>query len=228
MSNPVGGEPIIEVMSDSFESNALTIIGVLVLIISFVGSYLGYACSGSRLAWSFAKSRGLPFGDSFFGKVRPKLDTPLNALTLLLIITLILGTVIFGSSTALSAILGSSMVYINLSYIFPIACMLFKTRFKISPSKRFTSNAIDGIPMVLQKRTKLPYFNLGFLGQTLNIISVCWGCFIIVRLNFPTYYPVTSSNMKYASVVLGITFILAALIWTFYSRKFYTHQLGYS
>lgn len=120
------------------------------------------------------------------------------------------------------------MVYINLSYIFPIACMLFKTRFKISPSKRFTSNTLDEIPMVLQKRTKLSYIDLEFLGQTLNIISVYWCCFIIVWLKFPTYYPVTSSNMNYASVVLGITFIIAELIWTFYSRKFYAHQLGYS
>ena len=224
MSNPVGGEPIIQIMADSFESKALTAIGVLVIIVSFVGSYLGYACSGSRLTWSFASSGGLPFGNSFFGKVHPKWNTPVNALSLLLTITLILGTVIFGSSTALSAILGSSMVCINLSYIFPIACLLFKSRFTLSPSKRFASNDIDEMPIVLQERTKLPYFNLGFLGQILNIISVCWGCFIMVWLNFPTYYPVTSSNMNYACVVLGITFIVAALTWTFYSRKFYVHQ----
>ncbi|CUM56006.1 unnamed protein product [Debaryomyces tyrocola] len=126
MASPIGGQPIIQLMNDVFHSKVLTTIGVLILIITFWGLYIGYGCSASSLVWYFSNAGGLPLGKSYFGKVNTKFKVPVNSL---IFITLILGTTIFGSSTALSAVSGSSMGCINLSYVFPVACLLWKSKF---------------------------------------------------------------------------------------------------
>lgn len=228
MASPIGGQPIIQLMVDAFHSEILTTIGVLILIITFWGSYIGYVCSGSRLVWSFANAGGVPFGKSYFGKVNTKLEVPVNSLNLITDITLILGTTIFGSSTALSAVLGSSMVCINLSYVFPIACLLWKSKFALSPYLRFKNDEeeCDELAAKHAKGKNLPYFCLGRLGLIFNIIAACWTLFIIVWLNFPIYYPVQTDNMNYACLVLGITFIIAILIWFFHAQKAFDHDIN--
>lgn len=229
LTNPIGGEPIIQLMVDSFQSDALVTVGVIFLILTFSLSEIGYVCSTSRLFWSFANSNGLPFGKSFFGKVNLRLKVPLNALMLVAFITIILGLMIFGSSEALTAVLGSCMVCVNLSYIFPMALLLIKSKFASSPLKRFPL-AIEGdkeySPIEFAPNKLLPYFTLGRLGLPLNIIAVIWACFIMVWLNFPLFHPVSTSNMNYACAVLGITFIIAGIIWFTYARKHYLHDIS--
>lgn len=127
LSNPIGGEPIVQLMYDSFQSRGLTTVGVICLILTFVGSSYMYYTSTSRLIWSFAQSDGLPFS-GYLGQVSSKLKSPVNALTLLTVLCIIIGTLIMGSDSALNAVLGTSMVCINLSYLIPIACLLVKTR----------------------------------------------------------------------------------------------------
>ena len=221
MEAPMGGLPIVQLMYDAFNSNALTTIGILFLILTFVGSTYLYYCSTSRLIWAFAKSNGLPFGQSFFGKVSPTFQSPINALYFTTIIGLIIGTIILGSSTALNAVLGSAMICINLSYIFPIACLMFKSSFSLSPRVRFPA-----LEVVCVENKDLPYFSLGRFGLPMNIASVIWACFIMVWLNFPLYNPVTTSNMNYACAVLGTTFLVGIGLWFGYSRNHFKHDVN--
>ncbi|ODV65056.1 amino acid transporter [Hyphopichia burtonii NRRL Y-1933] len=211
---PIGGEPIVQLLLDSLNSLPLTTAGVFFLIATFYLSLIGYVLSTSRLFWAFANSEGLPWGKSFFGKIHPFWKVPINSLVLVLLILLILGCMIFGSSTALSAVLSSSMVCVNLSYIVPISLLLYRSKLSTSVYARFSD----------QYGGAIPYFNLGRFGMPLNIIAVCWGCFIMVWLNFPLYYPVTSSNMNYACAVLGITFLIALIIWFTHARKHFEHN----
>lgn len=206
LSNPIGGEPIVQLMYDSFQSRGLTTVGVICLILTFVGSSYMYYTSTSRLIWSFAQSDGLPFS-GYLGQVSSKLKSPVNALTLLTVLCIIIGTLIMGSDSALNAVLGTSMVCINLSYLIPIACLLVKTR--------CSWNRYD----------IKPYFCLGKFGLPMNIASVLWICFIMVWLNFPMEYPVTSTNMNYACVVLGITCFIGAILWFVHGRKYYEHNI---
>lgn len=218
---PMGGLPIVQLMYDAFRSEALTTIGILFLVFTFVGSSYLYYCSTSRLVWAFAKSNGLPFGERFFGQVSPRFKTPINALLFTTTICLVIGTMILGSSTALNAVLGSSMVCINLSYIFPIACLIYKSRLSLSARVRFP---ILDPEVVAAPHKDTPYFSLGCFGLPMNIAAVLWAAFIMVWLNFPIYYPVTTSNMNYACAVLGTTFLVGIGLWFGYSRNHFKHD----
>lgn len=223
LSVPLGGQPIVQLMYDSFSSKTLTTIGVLCFIFTFVGSSFTYYTSTSRLIWSFSKSKGLPFG-TYFGRVSQTLKTPVYALTFVTLICAILGTMIMGSSTALYAVLGSAMVCVNLSYVPPIMCLLTRSKFSMSPYVRF-DNQDSLVAAVLKEGKSLPYFSLGKLGMPLNIISVLWICFIMIWLNFPIYYPVSTASMNYACVVLGCTGIFGLAVWLFYSAKHFDHDV---
>lgn len=225
LSDPIGGEPIVQLMLDSFRSEALTTIGVLFLVLTFVLSLVGYVCSASRLFWSFANSNGIPFGKSYFGIINKKFKTPMNSLVIVCLISIILGTMIFGSAGALAAVLGSSMVCLNLSYIVPMLLLLIKSNFSSSPYLRFPMNEESEHKIKFSSEGgKLPYFSLGKLGMPLNVIAVVWACFIMVWLNFPSTYPVTTENMNYACAVLGVTMIIGIIIWLTYARVHYDHN----
>lgn len=224
LSNPIGGQPIVQLMYDSFESDALTTIGVVILILTFIGSSYTYYTSTSRLFWSFAKSNGIPFGQ-FFGQVNNTLKVPLNALTLITAICLILGLIILGSTSALSAVLGSAMVCINLSYIFPIIALVYKSGCSFDVRKRYEISGSSVIQPILNPKTQLPFFHLGKFGTVLNFASIFWACFIMVWLNFPLFQPVNATSMNYACVVLGITGFIGVIFWIVAGRKLYNHDV---
>ncbi|CCE85507.1 Piso0_005106 [Millerozyma farinosa CBS 7064] len=226
MSDPIGGQPFIQLMLDAFRSEALTTLGSVILIITFYGSLFGYVCSSSRLFLAFSKRKGLPFGDSYLDIIHPTLKTPVNALTLVTVISLLIGLIIFGPSTALAAFLGSSSVCIYLSYIFPIACNLYFSKFAISSRERFPNDTSLAEKVSTNPKTDLPYFHLGRSGVFLNVVSVAWTCFIVVWLNFPTSYPVNKNTMNYSCVILGSTFFIALTLWFGYARKNYNHDIN--
>lgn len=224
LSEPIGGQPIVQLMLDSFGNKAMTTVGLLGLILTFWGSSTLYSTTTSRLIWSFANSNGLPWGSRFLGKISSTYKVPVNALTATVVVCLIVGTVMFGSASVLNAVLGTSMVCANLSYAMPIACLLYKTGFAMSPQKRFAGADVN----LLNKTTMLPHFNLGRFGVVFNVVSILWVALMIVWLNFPLTYPVTTLNMNYACAVLGCTGIVGVILWLVYARKYYEHNMALS
>lgn len=98
----------------------------------------------------------------------------------------------------------------------------------LSPYVRYKNTEKEGDELAAKhtKGKSLPYFCLGRLGLIMNIIAACWTFFIIVWLDFPIYYPVQTDNMNYACVVLGITFIIAILLWFFHAHKAFDHDIN--
>lgn len=67
------------------------------------------------MTWAFARDGGLPFSRAI-GVVVKGLDVPLVALIVASIIPIAFGAIYLGSTSALNAILSSSVVFLNLSY----------------------------------------------------------------------------------------------------------------
>lgn len=118
-----------------------------------LGMCSGIACvtSTSRCTWAFARDRAIP-GSRWFKIVNQTLGIPFNALLLGMIIELLLGLITFGSSAAFSAFSGVGVIFLTLSYTFPVACSLF----------------LRG-----RKDIKHASYNLGPLGVVANVICIC-------------------------------------------------------
>ncbi|GAA5952667.1 hypothetical protein JCM3765_002240 [Sporobolomyces pararoseus] len=159
------------------------------------------ACS-SRMTHAFARDHGLPFS-MFFAKSNPKSGVPDRAVLLTSTLVIIFGLIYLGSSSALNAILSSSVVFLNVSYCIPIALLICRGRHLLEP---------ESFPA----RT----WNLGpILGPLANIVALAFTAFTTVFFVFPPELPVTGSNMNYAIAVFGFVFIVSVITWVIQGRK---------
>ncbi|KAI2627764.1 amino acid/polyamine transporter I [Hypoxylon sp. NC1633] len=95
----------------------------IVLVMAFASCISVYA-SASRMLWSFARDKGLPF-DRYLVKLN-KNSLPVYAILATLIITVLISFIVLGSSVVLSALLSLLLAAIYSSYL--LACSLLLWR----------------------------------------------------------------------------------------------------
>lgn len=91
--------PILELFHQALNSVAGAVVLEALIMATGIGCLVSSHTWQSRLCWSFARDRGVPFG-AFLSYVNPKLDVPLRAHTLSSILVGALGCLYLGSSTA--------------------------------------------------------------------------------------------------------------------------------
>lgn len=79
---------------------------------------LGIMTGASRMTHAFARDNGLPFSRTF-AHINSRFRVPLASLVLTTVLCVIFGCIYLGSSSALNAILSSSVVALNISYSIP-------------------------------------------------------------------------------------------------------------
>jgi amino acid transporter len=129
--------PIIDVISTSqplplILSSAIGNEGgafALTIPIIVLGLLCGTSCTTacSRCTWAFARDNALP-GSRYWKVVNKKLDVPLNAMLLCMVIEIALGCIYFGSTAAFNAFIGVGVIFLTLSYVSPIVVSLLGGR----------------------------------------------------------------------------------------------------
>jgi choline transport protein len=174
--------------------------------------------TSSRMCYAFARDGGLP-ASKFFAKVQPRLQVPLNALWLTLILVIIFGCIFLGSSSAFNAIVSASVVALGISYAIPPLINCLRGRKMLPASRPF----------------KLP----GWLGWTCNIVNlplssvqtpsnvgqqigIAYAALTTVLFMFPPVLPVTGNNMNYCVAAFAIVLIISLIQWFVDGRKNYT------
>ncbi|KAL5424344.1 hypothetical protein PMIN04_003270 [Paraphaeosphaeria minitans] len=163
----------------------------LVAVMIFLAMFNALA-SVSRLVWVFARDNGLPFS-KFFAYL------PVNALLLLVAVTICLSLIYIASSTAFNALISLQALALHVSYFLPIIFILLRK--------------LRGSPP--------PYgpFKLGALGIPINIFALCYLVYVVIWMPFPQALPITKQNMNYAGPIFGAVVIGALLHWVIRARK---------
>lgn len=198
---PIGGQPVSQLLLDSLDCQALTIIGILVYILCLLAATICLLTSFSRILWSVAQRGGLPLS-GWLSKINVHYDLPVNAITCSTLLVIAIGAILLGSTTAINAILGGGIIMGYTSYILVVGSLLYRGR----------SNVFSG----------QHFFNLGRFGIFFNVVSIIWMPFITVWLCFPSYIPVTASTMNYASATSGGVLLCASVNWFAHSWKYYS------
>ncbi|KAK5274036.1 hypothetical protein LTR96_000636 [Exophiala xenobiotica] len=166
---------------------------------------VGTNLAGSRLAWSMARDKGLPFSE-YFAHVSTRFHIPLRTMVAILVIDLIIGLIVLGSDLAFESIISGGGVTLQIGYVTPIIVVLIRGR-KILPAR--------------------PYFDLGRWGYFVNIISVCWSLIIIAMYLSPLYVPVTPATIDYMNwscLIVGATLLLPGIYWVWRARFRYIKE----
>jgi amino acid transporter len=110
---------------------------------------IGCTTAASRCTWAFARDGAIP-GSKWWKQVNRKLDVPLNAMMLSMVVQILLGVIYFGSSSAFNAFSGVGVIALTTAYATPIVVSLIDRRRTVATAP----------------------FNLGAFGLIANIVAV--------------------------------------------------------
>ena len=150
LANLASGQPAPVIFQHALGSN----VGAFCLMIPLLllGLICGVGCvtATSRCTWAFARDGGIP-GSGWWRVVNKKLDIPLNAMMLGMVVEIALGAIYFGSTAAYNAFSGVGVIFLTVSYACPI-----------------------GVSLILRRRQDLKngHFNFGVFGVIANILAL--------------------------------------------------------
>lgn len=124
---------------------------VLMIPILILALICGIGCTtaASRCVWAFSRDGAVP-GSKLWSQVNHKLNVPLNAMMLSMVVQLVLGLIYFGSSAAFNAFSGVGVICLTTSYAVPIVISMLERR----------------------KTVNTALFQLGSWGWLCNIVAV--------------------------------------------------------
>ncbi|KAF2247096.1 amino acid transporter [Trematosphaeria pertusa] len=192
------GQPVPVIIKDAIGSSGGAIGLLIPLLVLAVFCGIGCTTAASRCTWAFARDGAIP-GSRWWKTVNVKLDVPLNAMMLSMVVQLVLGLIYFGSTAAFNAFSGVGVICLTMSYACPIAVSLLNGRRHIR----------DG------------NFHLGKLGIFCNCVALAWSLLAIPLFCMPTAIPVTPQYMNYASVVFFAFFVISTAWYFIWGKKNY-------
>ncbi|OJJ29699.1 hypothetical protein ASPWEDRAFT_46447 [Aspergillus wentii DTO 134E9] len=188
--NLASGQPVPTILKTATGSSVGAFLLLLPLIILGLICGIGCVTATSRCTWAFARDGAIP-GSKWWKVVNEKLDIPLNAMMLGMVVEICLGLIYFGSTAAFSAFSGVGVIFLTLSYAIPVAVsLIFRRRADIKNGN----------------------FNLGYLGVFCNVVCIAWSLLAVPLFCMPTYSTVTLDTMNYASVVF-FGFVVISTVW---------------
>lgn len=153
--------------------------------------------STARTIWALARDNAVP---SFLKSHNAKLDVPIPATIVSLIIPFAIGIVYIFNSTAFYGITSGIMICSYFTYLLPIALCLKARQNGIMDQAKF---------------------KLGKYGYIINGVSCAYLAMMIVFLSFPTVYPPDSKTMNYGIVLVGFGLFVSIVCYVFYGRTKY-------
>ncbi|KAI7893712.1 amino acid/polyamine transporter I [Mucor mucedo] len=168
----------------------------------FSGSAL--TLGSSRMVYAFARDGAMPFS-RWLSVINKSTQTPIYAVWANIIFAAVVGLLYIVNTTAFNAIVSINTIASSLAYFIPIALRL----------------------TVARKKFKRGPFHLGPFSDIINFISCFWILFTSALFLCPTEYPVTASNMNYASVIF-VAVMICSVSYYYLRAKEWFHGPGKS
>ncbi|KAJ1026696.1 hypothetical protein NDA16_002294 [Ustilago loliicola] len=215
-----GPAGIVEAFMQATQSKAGTLCLNIVLFGTIIFAGPALMLTSSRMVQAYANDGCLPFQKKL-AHVSPKWEVPIYAILFCSGIYVIFGVILFGSVIAVQAIVSASVVMLQLSYVVPIAGILFGGRRRIfnASAADKENEEDDDVPIPADiKYTLGPVW-----GPIVNTAALCYIALTTVLFLMPSYVPVTSGSlMNWSVLVVGVTLLLAMINWFAFARKDYT------
>ncbi|GJN65987.1 hypothetical protein PLICBS_000003 [Purpureocillium lilacinum] len=147
--NTVTGLPLIEIYFQATGSRVAASVLLSAFTFCFFGCLVGVGTTCSRTIWAVSRDGVLPFSNLWMS-IHSAFTMPANATLLTAICVTLYGLIFLGSTTAFSAMVNTTILFLQTSCVIPQAILLYRGRDRVLPRR---------------------YFNLGKLGPFVNGIS---------------------------------------------------------
>jgi amino acid transporter len=200
------GQPVPSIIKSAVGSSGAAICLLVPIMVLAIICGIGCTTAASRCTWAFARDGAIP-GSTWWKKVNERLDLPLNAMMLSMVVQILLGLIYFGSTAAFNAFSGVGVICLTAAYAAPIAISLASGREHLKGSK----------------------FNLGKFGVFCNVVALAWSLLAMPLFCMPSAIPVTAATVNYAPVVFVGATLISALWYVVWGHRNYagppTHEL---
>lgn len=194
---------------------------VMAAIITILGgcATVGMLASTSRVFWSFARDRGLPFWP-VLSRVNDRTTVPVWSVGVVTAIAVLLSLINVGSPVAFQNVTSLSISCLYSSYLIAATLLLYRRT-----TNGFTMPTGSDMPALANTSgAELvwgPFRLPGALGIANNIVTIAY----LVVVGFFSFWPPmlnpTPDMMNYSVVVSGAVFIFSVVYYFVYARKVY-------
>lgn len=194
------GYPYMFVFTNAFSMPAFNTLSAIVVILIYAGT-LSYNLSTSRQTWAFARDHGLPWGD-WIAKVNPKLEVPVNSVTVTCVFTILLSLINLGSASAFNAIVSLNLTSLMITYMTSIGCVLYRRIYH---------------PEMLPKCR----WSLGRWGVPVNVAGFLYATHAFFWCFWPNTTATDPEDFNWAILMFGAVALASAVDWFVRARKVY-------
>ncbi|KAF1734316.1 Choline transport protein [Beauveria bassiana] len=194
---------------------------VMAAIITILGACatVGMLASTSRVFWSFARDRGLPFW-RVLSRIDARTTVPVWAIACTTCIACLLALINLGSATALNAVISLSISCLYLSYFICASLLLYRRT-----TKGFQMPGTSEMPALANTTGAELVWGPWHLPGALGIVNNAISCIYLIVIFFFSFWPgmmnPTAATTNYAAVVTGFILIFSILYYVFWARKEY-------
>jgi amino acid transporter len=197
---------------------AATVMATIIMILGACAT-VGMLASTSRVFWSFARDRGLPFWRTL-SKVNNRTTVPIWAIAATTTISVLLSLINVGSPVAFMNVTSLSISCLYASYLIAAVLLLYRRT-----TKGFTLPASSNLPALANTTgAELvwgPFHLPGAFGIVNNIFTICYLTVIGFFSFWPSVLSPTPASMNYSVLVSGSVAILSAIYYFIQAKKEY-------
>ncbi|WZH39097.1 amino acid/polyamine transporter I [Fusarium acuminatum] len=213
------GFPHMYIFKQATNSTAgATVMATIIMVLGACAT-VGMLASTSRLFWSFARDRGLPFWRTL-SKVTDRTTVPIWAVATTTTISVLLSLINVGSLIAFMNVTSLSISCLYASYLIAAILLLYRRT-----TKSFTLPASSDLPALANTTgAELvwgPFYLPGAFGIANNIFTICY----LIVVGFFSFWPPllspTPALMNYSVLVSGSVAIFSVIYYLIWARKEY-------
>ncbi|KAI1147696.1 putative GABA permease [Nemania diffusa] len=188
----------------------------LIIVVLGVCSTVGVLASSSRMLWSFARDRGIPFWE-YFIKLNSRTLIPVYTIACTTTISALLSLIVLGSSVAFNNIVNLSIAGLYSSYLLSCALLLWR-RLQPNGIKPYSSDVGKVGPGRLHWG---PWHIQGVLGILNNSFACVYLSFLWFWSFWPPVTPVVPETFNFNVLTFGATTLFAVAWYFIRGRKSY-------
>ncbi|KAI4227537.1 MAG: hypothetical protein LQ349_006694 [Xanthoria aureola] len=239
------GFPFIQVFYNGTQSKASTSVMTSIVIALAWSAVIGFLATASRMVWSFARDKGLPF-HKYISKVDNRNSIPVVAIVIVIIIPCLLALIYIGSSTVFEDVVSLSVSSLYASYFVPCSLLLWsrthgQIRDRSSQDDSEEDLALSGSsprgsthgmsnedpkqptaqPLLVWGPWRVP----GIFGTVNNAFACVYIVFVLFWSFWPPATPATAENMNYSVLMTGSVIGFSIVYYIIWGKKEYKGPL---
>ncbi|KAL8787244.1 MAG: hypothetical protein Q9195_007854 [Heterodermia aff. obscurata] len=218
LESPTGqlGLPFMDIFMTNISRNGATGMTIIIILIAGIG-VVAFVATTSRLIWAFARDRAFP-GWRHVSKVQPESTVPLHAVVITMGVSVLIGLINLGSTTAFNDVVSLGVSGLYASYIVTEALLLYR---RVTGAIRSPNDGVGEKGELVWGPFHVP----GVFGIIVNILAVLFGMIIFFFSCWPVSSTVEPATMNYSSLMAGAVVIAAVFYYAIWARHTYEGPL---